>query len=54
MSLVDVYMHSGTRLLDFASDSPVDFGLVINLQGLSFLISSLNGNSSTLARRCSL
>lgn len=36
MSLADEYMRSGTRLLDFASDSPVDFGQVINPSGPQF------------------
>lgn len=35
-SLVNGYVHSRTKLCDFASDSPAAFGHVINLSGPQF------------------
>lgn len=36
VSLMSGYIHSGTRLPDFASDSPADFGELTNLSEPQF------------------
>lgn len=54
LSLVDGYMHSGTRLLDYASDSLVDFGQGINPSQPQFPHLIFNRESLILTRRCSL